>query len=192
MSSKYDDLFYLTFKDCYPCWPLIGSAFAFGFIAIVGLVTNASVIYITVRTKALRGTANYLLALTSAFEILHQHGHFLFVYTAFSGINFIDYRLSIHGGLSSEHVRQWLPSLFSLFALLGAAFGFYISLIPERILPGKFDLIGCSHQWWHMLILAAMAYWHCTGRQGRQIFQTKQAPTTNRRPPNKKTIQIFG
>uniref|UniRef100_A0A914HUE3 G_PROTEIN_RECEP_F1_2 domain-containing protein n=1 Tax=Globodera rostochiensis TaxID=31243 RepID=A0A914HUE3_GLORO len=92
MSSKYDDL------DCYPCWPLIGSAFAFGCIAIVGLVTNASVIYITFKTKALRGTANYLLALTSTFEILHQLGHFLFVYTAFSGINFIDYRLSVQIG----------------------------------------------------------------------------------------------
>uniref|UniRef100_A0A914GVG5 Peptidase C1A papain C-terminal domain-containing protein n=1 Tax=Globodera rostochiensis TaxID=31243 RepID=A0A914GVG5_GLORO len=68
--------FYLTFKDCYPCWPLIGCAFALGCIAIVGLVTNASVIYITVKIKALRGTANYLLALTSAFEILHQLGPF--------------------------------------------------------------------------------------------------------------------
>uniref|UniRef100_A0A914GX37 G-protein coupled receptors family 1 profile domain-containing protein n=1 Tax=Globodera rostochiensis TaxID=31243 RepID=A0A914GX37_GLORO len=68
--------FYLTFKDCYPCWPLIGCAFALGCIAIVGLVTNASVIYITVKIKALRGTANYLFALTSAFEILHQLGPF--------------------------------------------------------------------------------------------------------------------
>jgi hypothetical protein len=26
-------------------------------------------------------------------------------------------------------------------------------------------LIGCSHQWWHLLILAAMAYWHWSGIQ---------------------------
>ncbi|KAL3125694.1 hypothetical protein niasHT_009781 [Heterodera trifolii] len=56
---------------------------------------------------SLRTTANYLLALTSAFELLHQHGHFLFVFTAFSGINFIDYRSA---------VRIGTVSLFGLFA----------------------------------------------------------------------------
>lgn len=30
---------------------------------------------------------------------------------------------------------------------------------------GKFDLIGGSHLWWHLLILAAMAYWHWSGIQ---------------------------
>ncbi|KAL3116970.1 hypothetical protein niasHT_002929 [Heterodera trifolii] len=41
-----------------------------------------------------RGTVNYLLALYSFFELVHQLGHFLFVYTAFSGQNFIEYQLA--------------------------------------------------------------------------------------------------
>lgn len=24
-------------------------------------------------------------------------------------------------------------------------------------------MIGCSHQWWHLLILAALIYWHDAG-----------------------------
>ncbi|KAL3069842.1 hypothetical protein niasHT_033419 [Heterodera trifolii] len=60
----------------------------------MGIVLNCSVIYVTIRTKSLNGTVNYLLALCSFFEILHQSGHFLFVYTAFSGQNLIEYRLA--------------------------------------------------------------------------------------------------
>ncbi|KAL3107357.1 hypothetical protein niasHT_014721 [Heterodera trifolii] len=53
-----------------------------------------NVILVTLLTKSLRGTVNYLLALCSLFELVHQTGHFLFVYTAFSGQNFIEFRLA--------------------------------------------------------------------------------------------------
>lgn len=45
--------------------------------------------------RHLKNSANYLLALTSLFELLHQHGHFIFVYTALSGQNFIEYHLAV-------------------------------------------------------------------------------------------------
>ncbi|KAL3084744.1 hypothetical protein niasHT_031629 [Heterodera trifolii] len=86
----------------------------------------------------------------------------------------------LHGGLSNDHVRQWLPCLFALFALLGFAFAFYVSQIPERILPGKFDVIGCSHQWWHLLILAALTYSHWTGIQ---LLITYHRTALIRQPP---------
>jgi hypothetical protein len=60
---------------------------------------------ITIRT--LRGTANYLLALNSAIEIVHQLGHLPSIVTAFSGINFITYPLAI---------RLTTPSVAALFA----------------------------------------------------------------------------
>lgn len=50
-----------------------------------------------------------------------------------------------------------------MFSLVALGFMFYASLIPERFYPGKFDMIGCSHQWWHILILAAMVYWNEAG-----------------------------
>nr|CAD2161568.1 unnamed protein product [Meloidogyne enterolobii] len=43
----------------------------------------------------LRGPTNYLLALTAFFEILHQSVHFLFLFLAVSGINFINYSTAL-------------------------------------------------------------------------------------------------
>uniref|UniRef100_A0A8R1Y0N1 Progestin and adipoQ receptor family member 3 n=1 Tax=Onchocerca volvulus TaxID=6282 RepID=A0A8R1Y0N1_ONCVO len=65
----------------------------------------------------------------------------------------------LHGGISSEYVMEWLPNLFVLYATSGSAFLFYISMFPERLKPGVFDLVGYSHQWWHLLIFIAMWYW---------------------------------
>ncbi|KAL3117016.1 hypothetical protein niasHT_002975 [Heterodera trifolii] len=89
-----NDTFYLAFKDVHPSWSLIGCALTYGIIAIFGIIFNSSVIGVTYLTKSFRGTVKYLLALCSFFEMLHQFGHFLFVYTAFSGQNFIEYRLA--------------------------------------------------------------------------------------------------
>ncbi|KAL3102412.1 hypothetical protein niasHS_000257 [Heterodera schachtii] len=86
--------FYLSFKDVNPNWPLISISFVNGTIAIFGIIFNLSIIWITVQTKSFRGTANYPLALCSFFELLHQPGHFLLLYTAFSGQNLIEYRLA--------------------------------------------------------------------------------------------------
>lgn len=43
------------------------------------------------------------------------------------------------------------------------AFGLYRSRFPERLWPGRFDIVGSSHQWWHVftwigpsLVLAGM------------------------------------
>nr|CAD2197428.1 unnamed protein product [Meloidogyne enterolobii] len=43
----------------------------------------------------LRGPTNYLLALTAFFEILHQSAHFVFLFVAVSGINFINYSTAL-------------------------------------------------------------------------------------------------
>ncbi|GMS95556.1 hypothetical protein PENTCL1PPCAC_17731, partial [Pristionchus entomophagus] len=63
------------------------------------------------------------------------------------------------------HVVEWLPSVLIVYSLTGAAFFFYVSMFPERIRPGSFDLVGCSHQWWHLLILAAMVSWQSSSIQ---------------------------
>ncbi|KAL3107934.1 hypothetical protein niasHT_012842 [Heterodera trifolii] len=94
MAYLNNGTFYLAYKDAKPSWALISCAFIFGIIATLGIIFNVAVIFVTIRTKQFRGTVNYLLALCSFFELLHQQGHFLFVYTAFSGQNFIEYRLA--------------------------------------------------------------------------------------------------
>ncbi|KAL3982868.1 hemolysin-III related family protein [Acanthocheilonema viteae] len=67
--------------------------------------------------------------------------------------------IALHGGISNKHVTEWLPKLFVLYGTSGCGFLFYILMIPERLKPGIFDLVGCSHQWWHLLVFAAMWYW---------------------------------
>ncbi|KAL3099684.1 hypothetical protein niasHS_003139 [Heterodera schachtii] len=95
MTDLSNDTFYLAFKDANPSWSLIGFASILGLLALFGIISNSSVIYVTIRTKSFRGTVNYLLALYSFFELIHQSGYFLFVYTAFSRQNFIEYRLAV-------------------------------------------------------------------------------------------------
>ncbi|CAD5224928.1 unnamed protein product [Bursaphelenchus xylophilus] len=73
--------------------------------------------------------------------------------------------VQLHGGFGNSHVSTWFPSIVVMFGLVGLGFVFYATLIPERFYPGKFDLVGCSHQWWHLLILAAMIYWNEAGIQ---------------------------
>src|SRR4051794_8251167 len=50
----------------------------------------------------LHGNCNYLLALTSLFEILHQIGHPIFLVIALSGVNFIDFLFCIRLTLLSN------------------------------------------------------------------------------------------
>ncbi|KAL3099633.1 hypothetical protein niasHS_003088 [Heterodera schachtii] len=95
MTDITNNTLYLAFKNVNHSWSLIGCALSYGIVTIFGIIFNSSVIGVTYLTKSFRGTVNYLLALCSFFEMLHQFGHFLFVYTAFSGQNFIVYRLAI-------------------------------------------------------------------------------------------------
>jgi len=48
----------------------------------------------------------------------------------------------------------WYLVAMGVLYLTGAAI--YVTQIPERCMPGKFDLLGASHQWWHLLIIAAV------------------------------------
>ena len=66
-------------------------------------------------------------------------------------------------GFDSEEVKIFLPRIFIFYCFIGVSFGFYIAKFPESFLPGKFDIFGSSHQWWHAFIWAGLAYWHHTG-----------------------------
>ncbi|CAK5072842.1 unnamed protein product [Meloidogyne enterolobii] len=58
-------------------------------------------IFVTIRNNKLRGAANYLLAITAFFEILHQSSHLVFLAISISGINFINYSTAIKFQLHS-------------------------------------------------------------------------------------------
>ncbi|KAL3111965.1 hypothetical protein niasHT_015163 [Heterodera trifolii] len=98
--------------------------------------------------------SNYLLALCSFFELVHQQGQFLFVYTAFSGQNFMECRLAAKilfipliglGGINPTMfftgIDRLIGIVFSefhdtpkkrlylaLLTILSVSYGFYMSI----------------------------------------------------------------
>jgi adiponectin receptor len=54
---------------------------------------------------------------------------------------------------------NWLVFQGFLY-ILGA--GIYAARVPERFMPGKFDIVGSSHQIFHVLVVCA-AVAHLTG-----------------------------
>ena len=67
-------------------------------------------------------------------------------------------------GLYSDHVRKYINDGYLGLVGFLYIFGtfFYISRIPERYFPGKFDLVFASHQIWHLTVFLA-AYVHYYG-----------------------------
>ncbi|XP_043911673.1 progestin and adipoQ receptor family member 3-like isoform X5 [Protopterus annectens] len=50
-----------------------------------------------------------------------------------------------------------------MYLLASLAFFFYYCKIPERYWPGGLlNYIGCSHQWWHFLVVLMFYWWHQT------------------------------
>jgi len=64
------------------------------------------------------------------------------------------------GGVVVELI---VPRILIMYVLCGVAMLFYLTKMPERFLPGVVDIIGHSHQWWHVLIFLALTFWHQTG-----------------------------
>ncbi|KAL3099622.1 hypothetical protein niasHS_003077 [Heterodera schachtii] len=147
LDNPENNTFYLAFKDVHPSWSLIGFAGIHGIIAVIGIIFNFSVIFVTIKTKSLNGTANYLLALYSLFELLYQLGKFLFVYTAFSGQNFIECRMAAMilfipliglGGIA--------PAMFftGIDRLIGIAFSEFHDKLKKRLYLALLTVISVS------------------------------------------------
>jgi len=49
-----------------------------------------------------------------------------------------------------------------MFGFYGLGFLFFVTRMPERFFPRRFDLFGASHQIWHVFVWAAGAAW-CSG-----------------------------
>ena len=46
------------------------------------------------------------------------------------------------------------------YATWGAGFAWFVSLWPECKCPGKYDIVGHSHQYWHAIaVLGSWVYW---------------------------------
>ena len=49
-----------------------------------------------------------------------------------------------------------------IYSRYGLGFVFYITRFPESKFPNRFDLLGSSHQFWHVAVLTAAIMWQGT------------------------------
>nr|CAD2203733.1 unnamed protein product [Meloidogyne enterolobii] len=118
---------YKQYKDSGTSSALILPAVMMNVAGIPGIAANLLLIFVTIQNNKLRGSANYLLALTAFFEILHQSAHFLFLFITVSGINFINY---------STALKFQLHSIFGLTAAQTSM----ASIAADRLLSVLFPL----------------------------------------------------
>lgn len=80
--------------------------------------------------------------------------------TALFGIIPLVHLFFLHdGGLQNPIFYGKLLAVLELYLWYGVAVLFYATKIPERFLPGKFNIVGCSHNWWHLFVFIA-SYCH--------------------------------
>jgi adiponectin receptor len=113
-------------------------------ICTIGLgcvIVSATPRFRTPRWRPFRASMFVGMGLSAAFPVLH-------------GVQIFGYdRMRYQIGLN------WV--LFQGFLyILGA--GIYAARVPERLMPGKFDIVGSSHQIFHVLVICA-AVAHLTG-----------------------------
>ena len=57
-------------------------------------------------------------------------------------------------------MQDKLASVCTSYATAAVGLAFYTTRFPERhCVPGRWDLVGASHQFWHVFIFLGMAYW---------------------------------
>ncbi|KAI9164413.1 minc metabolism membrane protein [Blastocladiella emersonii ATCC 22665] len=55
----------------------------------------------------------------------------------------------------------WAGWALGVFASYGGGAVIYATRFPECLAPGKFDIVGSSHQWWHQLVISgAVCHWN--------------------------------
>ncbi|XP_064479403.1 progestin and adipoQ receptor family member 3-like [Ornithodoros turicata] len=70
--------------------------------------------------------------------------------------------MTLNGGFSAPIVTLLLPRIAAMFGFMGVAFLVYKFRFPECFFPGKVDLVGSSHQIWHIVVFLSLVWWHET------------------------------
>jgi adiponectin receptor len=100
--------------------------------------------FTTPRYRIFRISCFIALAASALFPLIHA-------YLLYGG----EY-ISLIGG-------QWMLRMAALY-IVGVVF--FVGRIPERWAIGSFDIIGNSHQIWHLFVIAAMCAHFCGLREG--------------------------
>lgn len=89
--------------------------------------------------------------------------------------------VALHGA-QSEAVLQLGWRMAVLFVGLACACAIYVGRLPECLAPGRFDVLGQSHQLWHVLV-ALLYLWHLeTAVQYREYLRASGLACQQRAP----------
>ena len=79
------------------------------------------------------------------------------------------------GGNALE-ASMFLPrvAIAYLFAAVGVSF--YITKFPECCIPGRVDIVGSSHQWWHGFVTLGFFSWYRSGVQMLEFRASHACP----------------
>ncbi|XP_047328284.1 heptahelical transmembrane protein ADIPOR3-like [Impatiens glandulifera] len=116
-------------------------------------------LYLYLSTITSFGIITILLSLLPSFQkpSFRPFRTTLFIAMAVTGVAPIVHKVWVHGNQPVIIETTKNEVMMGIFYGLGAIV--YATRIPERWWPGKFDLVGSSHQLFHMLVIAG-AYTH--------------------------------
>ena len=140
----------------------------FAVVALVGLRVSGTNWARRNRSAEGRGRVRKLLALEGTWGVLVV-AHFVAKHWAGRG----------GGGGTPPQVRQFLRAVGGMWGAFGVGFLFFLSGFPECCAPGKFDLVGHSHQWWHVCCVAGCGWWT---REMRKLNAMNMAMRMRMRP----------
>ncbi|KAB5514474.1 hypothetical protein DKX38_028380 [Salix brachista] len=133
--SFFAPIYYVFYCSPYPRFFYLTSITLLGALAIIALLAP---VFSTPRFRPFRAT--------------------LFLTMGFSGVIPAAHAVVLHWGHPHIFVSLGYELVMAIFYTAGV--GFYITRIPERLKPGAFDIVGHSHQIFHVfVVLAALS--HC-------------------------------
>ena len=69
------------------------------------------------------------------------------------------WRARAPGAAPLPQVVQFLRSVGGMWASMGVGFVYFLTYFPECCCPGRFDIVGHSHQWWHCCVTFGCHWW---------------------------------
>ncbi|KAL3100951.1 hypothetical protein niasHS_001411 [Heterodera schachtii] len=141
-TSSYEQI-YLAYRSVGQSADLIVPAVALNFVALIGIMLNGTVLFVTIKSSSLRGSANFLMTLICLCELVHQIGHTFFLVVVISGTNFVSL-------LTADLIMA--PSIFALNCGLMAMLCAAVDRLFAVALPFKHSAIFIKYKYSYLVV----------------------------------------
>ena len=135
---------------------------------------NVAMAYLII-VSILGSTAIFWAWSPSLLENLWLTIFFFASFTAFSLVPLIHWIIII-GGAGSEQADVFLWKFLAMLSFYLMGFLAFSYSWPERMRPGRFDLVGHGHQIWHVGVLAGVLQFYVAMRAYATYWSTHECP----------------